>query len=112
MADGPNNSFMLPPAVWIALAVSVAGAFAIHQHPFQDARPTDTPAPSIVTCPPTIKMWRHAFGKTRWRPSRRRASRTRARPARGTVSRLRRNTPSQVSTKKWPSTWQPVNPCW
>ena len=45
MADGSNNSFALPPAVWIALAVSVVGAFAIHQHPFQDARPADTPAP-------------------------------------------------------------------
>jgi hypothetical protein len=45
MADDSSNSFVLPPSVWIALALSVAGAFVIHQHPFQDARPADAAAP-------------------------------------------------------------------
>src|ERR1700761_9149832 len=46
MANESSSSLLaLPPTVWIALLVSLAGAFAWHPHPFQDVRPADLPAP-------------------------------------------------------------------
>ena len=48
-AKDANSPVTLPPAVWIALVLSLAGAFALHQKPFQDPRPRD----------PTANFYRH-----------------------------------------------------
>jgi hypothetical protein len=45
MAEDSSNPLGLPPSVWIAVIVSVAGVFALNQHPFQDVRPADATAP-------------------------------------------------------------------
>jgi membrane protein implicated in regulation of membrane protease activity len=45
MANDSNDPVVLPPTIWIALIAALAGAFALHQQVFQDARPTDSPPP-------------------------------------------------------------------
>jgi hypothetical protein len=45
MAEDSSNPLGLPPSVWIAVLVGLAGAFALNQHPFQDVRPADATAP-------------------------------------------------------------------
>jgi hypothetical protein len=45
MAEDSSNPLGLPPSVWIAVIVGVAGVFALNQHPFQDVRPADPTAP-------------------------------------------------------------------
>src|SRR5580704_12793223 len=45
MAEDSSNPLGLPPSVWIAVIVGVAGVFALNQHPFQDVRPADATAP-------------------------------------------------------------------
>src|SRR6266404_450913 len=46
MADQQSTGLLgLPPTVWIALVLGLAGAFAITQKPFQDTRPTSPNVP-------------------------------------------------------------------
>ena len=45
MAEDSSNPLGLPPTVWIAVIVGLAGVFALNQRPFQDVRPTDASAP-------------------------------------------------------------------
>lgn len=45
MAEDSSNPLGLPPSVWIAVIVGVAGVFALNQRPFQDVRPADSSAP-------------------------------------------------------------------
>jgi hypothetical protein len=45
MANDSNDPVVLPPTVWIALIAALAGAFALHQQVFQDARPSDSSPP-------------------------------------------------------------------
>jgi hypothetical protein len=45
MAEDSSNPLGLPPSMWIAVIVGVAGVFALNQHPFQDVRPADATAP-------------------------------------------------------------------
>jgi hypothetical protein len=45
MTEDSSNPLGLPPSVWIAVLVGIAGAFALNQHPFQDVRPPDATAP-------------------------------------------------------------------
>ena len=45
MANISTSPFALPPTVWIALLLSLAGAFALHQRSFQDSRPADPSTP-------------------------------------------------------------------
>src|ERR1700730_1506932 len=45
MAEDSSNPLGLPPSVWIAVIVGVAGVFALNQHPFLDVRPADPTAP-------------------------------------------------------------------
>ncbi len=41
MADDSSSPLGLPPSVWIAAVLSLAGLFALSQRPFLDTRPTD-----------------------------------------------------------------------
>ena len=46
MADQQSTSLLgLPPTVWIALMLGLAGAFALTQKPFQDTRPASANSP-------------------------------------------------------------------
>jgi len=45
MANDSNDPVVLPPTIWIALIAALAGAFALHQQAFQDARPSTTSPP-------------------------------------------------------------------
>ncbi len=51
MADQSSGPLGLPPTVWIALIVGLAGAFAANHSPFQDARPPDQGVPAYRHTP-------------------------------------------------------------
>jgi hypothetical protein len=51
MADQSSSPLGLPPTVWIALVVGLAGAFAANHSPFQDARPPDQGVPAYRHTP-------------------------------------------------------------
>src|SRR5882724_11635398 len=46
MADQQSSGLLgLPPTVWVAVILGLAGAFALTQKPFQDTRPTSATVP-------------------------------------------------------------------
>src|SRR5882757_4896873 len=67
MADDSSNPLGLPPSVWIAVIVGVAGVFALNQHPFQDVRPADATAPVYRHAPSEdqdveARLWEDPLG--------------------------------------------------